>query len=263
MDFGFEIIDFHTHPFIKSESNICSYKDYIQNVTAEDTATDLKNLGISKICGSVISPFDKASYDWNSMKKLNDIALELRDTYGDFYIPGFHVHPSYVRESCEEIEAMHKKGVKLIGELVPYWHGWSEYGSKEMSEILDTAEQYDMILNIHTMDEEGISTILKNHPNLIVVAAHPGERPMFDRHLERMKLSNNYYLDLSGTGVFRHASLRNAIDTVGVEKFIFGTDYPTCNPGMLLGGVILDYTITDEEKEYVLSKNAKRILGIN
>ena len=259
---NFEIIDFHTHPFIKPESNICNYKNYSANITAYDTLNDLKNLGVSKICGSVIIPFDKSNYDWESMKTLNNIALELWDLYSDFYIPGFHVHPSFVKESCEEIEAMHQKGVRLIGEIVPYYHGWSEYGSKELSEILVVAEQYDMIFNIHTMDEEGIDVLLKNHPKLTVVAAHPGEKPMFDRHLERMKAHENYYLDLSGTGIFRHASLRNAIDTVGVERFIYGSDYPTCNPAMLLGGVLLDYTITDKEKEFVLSKNTKRLLNL-
>ena len=258
----FEIIDFHTHPFIKPESNICGYKDFAAKVTAEDTLNDLKSLGVSKICGSVIPPFDKNNYSWENIKNLNNIALELRDMYGDFYIPGFHIHPAFIQESCEEIELMHRKGVHLIGELVPYWHGWSEYGSKELSVILDLAEQYDMILNIHTMDEEGIDVLLENHPNLVVVAAHPGEKPMFDRHLERMKKHKNYYLDLSGTGIFRHASLRNAIDTVGVERFVYGSDYPTCNPGMLLGGVLLDYTITDKEREFVLSKNAKRILNL-
>ncbi len=259
---NFEIIDFHTHPFIKPESNICSYKNYSGSLTPQDVLNDLKGIGVSKICGSVIDPFNKSNYNWESIKSLNNIALELCDIYGDFYIPGFHVHPSFVKESCEEVEAMHKKGVKLIGELVPYWHGWSEYGTKELSEILDLAEQYDMILDIHTMDEEGIDVMLKNHPKLTVVAAHPGEKPMFDRHLERMKKHENYFLDLSGTGIFRHASLRNAIDTIGVERFLYGSDFPSCNPGMFLGGILLDYTITDKEKEFVLAKNAKRLLNL-
>jgi predicted TIM-barrel fold metal-dependent hydrolase len=258
----FEIIDFHTHPFIEPASNVCRYKNYIQNITAQDTMDDLKKLGVSKICGSVVLPFDKTNYDWSSVKRLNEIALELSDFYGDFYVPGFHVHPSYIKESCEEIEAMHKRGIKLIGEVVPYMHGWSGYGTKELAEILDVAQQYDMIFNLHTMDEEGIDKLLKNHPKLTVVAAHPGETEMFNRHLERMKNHKNYYLDLSGSGMFRHASMRNAIDTVGVERFLYGSDYPVCNPGMLLGGVVLDYTLTDEEKEFLLSKNAKRLLNL-
>jgi len=259
---SFEIIDFHTHPFLHCDGNICGYKDYSENITAQDTINDLKSIGISKICGSVISPFDKENYDWSSIEALNDIALELKEMYGDFYIPGFHIHPSFIRESCEEIERMSKKGIRLIGELVPYWHGWSSYGSRELREILTLAEEKEMILSLHTMDEEGIDTVLKEHKRLTVVAAHPGEKPSFDRHIERMKAYENYFLDLSGTGLFRHASVRNAIDKAGKERIIFGSDYPTCNPAMFIGGVLLDFTLTDTEKEYILSKNAKRLIGI-
>ena len=40
--------------------------------------------------------------------------------------------------------------------------------------------------------------------------------------------------------------------------FLFGTDFPTCNPAMFLGGVILDTLITEEEKKMILAENAKR-----
>lgn len=80
--------------------------------------------------------------------------------------------------------------------------------------------------------------------------------------MERMKLSENYYLDVSGYGIFRHGMLRHAIDLFGAERFLYGSDYPTCNPGMYLGGVLLDNLITDSEKELILAKNAKRVLNI-
>ena len=80
--------------------------------------------------------------------------------------------------------------------------------------------------------------------------------------LELLKKYDNYYIDLSGYGVFRQHMLRYGIDKVGVEKFIFGSDYPTCSLPMNLGAVLLDTSITDTEKEFILSKNAKRILGL-
>ena len=82
------------------------------------------------------------------------------------------------------------------------------------------------------------------------------------RHIERMKMSENYYLDLSGYGMFRHGMLRRAIDTVGVDRILFGSDYPTCNPGMYIGGVLLDTLISDTEKEKIFSENAKKLLNI-
>ena len=115
-----------------------------------------------------------------------------------------------------------------------------------------------------TQDEEGLDKMVREHPHLTVVAAHPGEAATYERHLARMKLSENYYLDLSGSGgPLRFASTRNAIDKVGVERLLFGSDYPTCQAGIMIGSILMDYTLTDTEKEYIFSKNAKRLLKLD
>ncbi len=259
---SFEIIDFHTHPFKSTENSICMYQDYCAS-NSQEIKKEMNGFGISKICGAVIKPFDKNNFDWESTKKLNDIGLEIREELGDFFVPGFLVHPKYIKESCEEIERMHQKGLKLIGELVPYFHGWSDYGSKELSEILDVAEQYGMIVNLHTMYEDSLDKMVREHPNLVIVAAHPNDQTTFERHIERMKMSKNYYLDISATGLFRHGQMRYIIDKAGVDRLLFGTDYPTCTPDIFLGNILLNRSITDEEREYILSKNAKRLLGLN
>ena len=257
----FEIIDFHTHPFKTVENSLCMYPEYCASNPAE-IKKEMNDLGISKMCGAVIKPFDKNNFDWESTKKLNDIGLEIREELGDFFIPGFLVHPKYVKESLEEIERMHKLGVKIIGELVPYFHGWSGYDSKELSEILDLAEQYGMILNLHTMYDDSLDRMVQAHPNLVIVAAHPNDQAMFERHIARMQMSENYYLDISATGLFRQGQMRYIIDKVGVDRLLFGTDYPTCAPDLFLGNILLNRTITDEEREYIFSKNAKRLLGL-
>lgn len=261
----YEIIDFHTHLFNDRATNICSYKEY-HDVSAEGAVEYLKGLGISRVCGSVLcrNVPDLLHYDnvWEMIADSNNRALELQQQYGDFYIPGFHVHPDYVGESCEEIERMHAQGVRLIGELVPYMHGWSDYSCKAFDEILDVATQYGMVVNLHSMDDDQMDQMVRKHPKTVFVAAHPGEYDRYMRHMERMKMSENYYLDLSGTGLFRHGMLRHGIDDFGAERFVFGSDYPTCNPAMFMGGVVLDTLISDEEKRMILAGNAKRLLGL-
>lgn len=255
-----EIIDFHTHPYLGDESNICNHKAQVSMPT--EAAKDyLQSMGISKICGSVIS-LGVPETGVEKMLLDNNKALELRERYGDFYIPGFHVDPNFVKESLLEVERMHGLGVNLIGELVPYIYGWENYATKELSEILDLAEDYGMVVSIHSMDDDDMDKLVREHKNLTIIAAHPNERREYERHLDRMKMSENYYLDLSGTGLFRHAMLRRGIDQCGVERFIFGSDFPTCNPAMFIGGVMLDPLITDEEKEAIFSKNIKRLLKI-
>lgn len=260
----FEIIDFHTHPFIQKENNICAYAENC-NMSADSTVELFSKLGVSKICGSVIRQgFYENESAWDKVKRNNEIALELKELYGDFYVPGFHIHPHYVEESIAEMHRMQALGVKLIGELVPYMDGWSNYASPAFSVLLDEAEKCGMVVNFHPLakEEDQMDEMVQKHPNLTFVAAHPGEYPAFMRHFERMNMSENYYLDLSGYGMFRHGMLRHGIDKFGAERFLFGSDYPTCNPAMYLGGVLLDDLITAEEKKKIFSLNAKRLLGL-
>ncbi len=261
----YEIIDFHTHPFDDCDTNICTHQSYL-NMSAESTVEYLKGLGISKICGSVIYRNSKTDsiFDnpWEMVAESNRRALKLQEQYGDFYIPGFHVHPDYISESCAEIEKMHKLGIHLIGELVPYMYEWNDYSSGAFDEILDVATNYEMVVNLHSTDDDQMDEMVRKHPKTIFVAAHPGEYQKYMRHLDRMKMSENYYLDLSGTGLFRHGMLRHGIDEFGPERFIFGSDYPICNPAMFIGGVAMDTLLSDEEKSLILAGNTKRLLGL-
>lgn len=261
---NYEIIDFHTHPFMDPAHNIASHKDYC-GMSMENTKEVFDHLGISKICGSVIRAGGAGESDpWTVIRENNAQALQLRKAYGGFYVPGFHVHPAYVEESVAEIERMHALGVNLIGELVPYYDRWNDhtYASPAFSEILDAAEKYDMVVSFHSQNEDEMDKMVASHPNIRFVAAHPGEYPAFMRHIERAKMSDNYYLDLSGTGLFRYGMLRRAIDDMGLEHILFGSDYPTCNPAMFSGAVLLDPLLTDAEREKVLCGNAKALLGL-
>ena len=262
-DIGYEIIDFHTHPFIAEQNNICSHKKYC-NMSPDDTLNVMSELNITHFCGSVIG--GKAEGDNAALAKMiknNNDALELSRRYNGKYIPGFHVNPRFVRESCEEIERMSRLGVKLIGELVPYLDGWDDYSCSGLAEILDVAEQYGMIVSFHSMGEDAMDKMVKEHPNITFVAAHPGEYGEFMRHLDRFGMSENYYMDISGYGIFRYGMLRHAIDAVGADRILFGSDFPTCSPGMYVGGVLFDRTLSDAEKEKIFSLNAKRLLNID
>lgn len=259
-----EIIDFHTHPFKVSSENICRHTEFC-GMSAENTPEYLKSLGIKHICGSALSllrEFPEGTSLWEKIELSNRTALELAEQYNGFYTPGFHVHPKYIRESCEEIEKMSKRGVKLIGELVPYMCEWSDYSCKEFDEILDVAEMYNMVVNFHTIDNDQIDEMVKKHPKVVFVAAHPGDGENPIRHFERMKMSENYYLDLSGTGLFRHGVLRHGIDLCGSERFLFGSDFPICSPAMYIGELLLNPLYTDAERRNIFSENAKRLLGL-
>ena len=258
----YEIIDFHTHPFFENKDNICNHKAFLS--MNADTGRELfRTLGISKICGSVISvePLKEGESIWDRIKENNDTALKLREYYQGFYVPGFHIHPDYIQESIAELERMAKLNVKLMGELVPYIHHYKGFTQKGMDELIECATAHGMVINVHTgADEEDMDEMVKRHPKTTFVAAHPGEYRTFLRHVQRAKLSENYCVDVSGSGMFRFGLLRRLLDELGADRVLFGSDYPTCNPAMFVGAVALDTLITEEEKKKVFSENAKRLL---
>lgn len=252
------IIDFHTHPFLRPENNFCSYKSACP-MDARQVKNQLNQLGITTICGSVVAH----AGSWEEIAELNEQALEIKRRYGEFYIPGFHIHPDFVDQSIAEVERMAALGITLVGELVPYMHGW-KMNHPGLLPILEAAEHYRMVVNFHStnVDDETMDPLLKRFPKLTFVAAHPGEKEPFLRHLGRMERFENYFLDLSGGGLGRMGLLRYGIDRVGKERFLFGTDFPICPPAMYIGCVENDPFLTQEEKDAVFYGNAKRILNL-
>lgn len=258
----YKIIDFHTHPYLTAEQNICKHKDFFE-MSPETTLRTMDGLGISRFCGAVIKVGDLQAGEtwWDRIRECNDAALSLREKYGERYILGFHVHPDFVKESFAEIDRMYARGVRLIGELVPYLTGYKYYNTEELNEIVGYAAKKKMVISIHDMgDKDDLAAFASANKDATIVVAHPGEYASVLGHIKNMKEHENYYLDLSGTGLFRHGMLRRLIDEVGAERILFGSDYPTCNPAMFVGGVVLDELLTEREKRLILYENAERLL---
>ena len=261
---NYEMIDFHTHPYIDEAHGICYYKD-VCKMSASQAKEYLQGLGITKICGSALVPTGR-EVSWAEIQKTNDEALRAKDFFGEFYELGFHVHAGFVKQSVKEIDRMRAHGARLVGELVPYTHGWT-YGDKGFDEILTALDGQGLPVSFHSIygapdNEKHIDEMVQKHPNIAFVAAHPGEKESYLRHIDRMKRFKNYYLDLSGTGLFRFGMLAYGVAQVGSERFLMGSDFPVCDPSMYLSSIMTDPFLTETEKKNILCDNAKRILKL-
>lgn len=249
-------LDFHTHPYLESAENIKTYKLPSECGYAMQRA-QMEKIGIFAAAGSVIIMGGEEDA-LTKMRHENAVCMQIFEEHGDFFIPGIRVNPNYMQESCETVEALYKKGVRLIGELTPYSAGGWKY--TDCGEIFDLAQNLSMIVSCHPTSDEDMCRVCEMFPHLIFVFAHPGERDSYMLHLERIKKYENAYLDISGTGLFRNGMLRYGIDTVGADRILFGTDYPICNPGMYTGGVLFE-ELSETELTKVAYKNAERLLG--
>ncbi|OGV38615.1 MAG: hypothetical protein A2020_03570 [Lentisphaerae bacterium GWF2_45_14] len=256
--YDFEIIDCHIHPYINAAYNTAYFSGAL---TPDDFSVELKRAGITKACGSVISFQSPDTFD--AVCKLNRDAVSLAEKHPDFFIPGIHVHPDFPEESCRELELMYKEhNVRWIGELVAYIMKFSSYSNKGAFNIYELAVSLGLPVNIHPNALEEIELIAKNFPRLNIVMAHPGagKKDIVDK-VELLKKYPNLYLDLSGSGMFRDGMLRYGIDQAGKEKFLFGTDYPICNPAGIFSAVLYE-KLNDEELAFVFSLNFRRLTGL-
>ncbi len=252
----YEIIDFHTHPYSTTDENICIYKNDIPSDT-DDFAADLTRAGIDRFAGSVIYRSDDRLC---AMRQANKAAYSLAEKWCGRYIPGIQIDPDFPEESIAQIREARMRGVRLIGELVPYFYGW-EYSHPAFYDILRTVREARMIVSMHTTDLSLMRDVAAALPDLNFVFAHPGEADRVKAHIEIMREHKNVYLDLSGTGLFRYGMLSHLVHEVGAERILFGTDMPICNPFMYVDGV-LGEPISDYDKQLIFAENAKRLLNM-
>ena len=114
--------------------------------------------------------------------------------------------------------------------------------------------------------------VLETFPRLTVVLAHLGSA-WWDERVELAQKYPNVYFDtsqgFSATDRIPYSPHRGLAEEdvvrifrkIGVERIMFGTDFPAIPPQPQLEQ-LLRIPLTDEEKRMILSENAKRILHI-
>lgn len=121
---------------------------------------------------------------------------------------------------------------------------------------------------IHAGDErydfsspKRIANVVKNFPNLKVIAAHLGGYARWDEALEYL-VGKNLYLDTS-SALWRLAKneAANIIKLHGTEKVLFGTDYPVTNHEDELKRFFA-LNLTSAENEDILFNNANSLLNL-
>lgn len=257
---SFKIIDFHCHPFLCDNERIGAYVDTV-NMTTEDFFAHMEECGVSICCGSVIG---KKTNRFEDLHNFNLHALKLREKYPDSYIPGFHIHPDFVAESIKEIDFAIENGVKLIGELVPYHHGWNDYSSNGFMEIMSYINGKHLVVNMHISSVEDLEQMEKpiaTFKDINFVMAHPGYGDRLEKHIEILNKYENAYLDLSGSGIELFGATKKIVESTDYKRLLFGTDFPVTSVGAWKYAV-MNERISDNAKEHIMGKNAKRILSL-
>jgi hypothetical protein len=162
---------------------------------------------------------------------------------------GLKLHPSMHGVSAED--PVYEQAWRFAADhgLAIMSHSWSA-SSYNPVQILSTPERFEVYV--------------REFPQVPFVLAHAGGRGSGRRQAVRMV--NEYpqvYLDFAGD-IFDYRLLEKLVQSVPVEKILFGSDIPWMDPRSHLSRVLLG-DLEDSVKGQILRKNAIRVyrLGVS
>lgn len=97
-------------------------------------------------------------------------------------------------------------------------------------------------------------------PDLTILMAHGGRMIWFDEAMMMTRLHQNVYIEISGLPPQKLLEYFPTMERFA-DKFVFGSDWPSVNTKKNIE-IINNLNISNESKEMILGRNAKRILGI-
>lgn len=151
---------------------------------------------------------------------------------------------------------------------------------EKMVALFDWMEQNEVMLSIDLDDDSRqiaqFEEVLQQHPRLRVAIGHFG-MATFPTFMEQVRLARHDNVMIESGGItwlynaefypFRGAvrAIRQAADEVGMEKLMWGSDYPRTITAityrMSYDFVLKSEELTEEEKAMFLGKNAERFYG--
>ena len=179
---------------------------------------------------------------------------------------------------CDEAESLIQRGFRGI--KVPAARLPRQFLSNEMMQMFRLMEQHGTILGIELMDGDAqvsqMEEVIQECPRLKVAIGHFGmvTRPNWMSQI-RLARHENVYIESGGiTWLFNDEfypypsairAIKEAADEVGMEKLMWGSDYPRTITAitykMSYDFVTKSQELSDDEKRLFLCDNAKQFFG--
>ena len=212
----------------------------------------------------------------------NDYLMEVAQKYPDrFFVCGMcdYFHPGFYEQAVSLI-AQGFKGIAIPGHRLLTDEGRVMLNSAEMIRMFRYMEQHHVILSVTLADGDlqvgEMEEVISECPQLRIAIGHFG-MPTVEGWREQLLLARHEHVMLESGGItwlyneefYPYPSaikvIREAIDTVGADKLMWGSDYPRTITAityrMSYDFVLKTKELSDEEKRLFLGENARRFYG--
>jgi predicted TIM-barrel fold metal-dependent hydrolase len=191
-----------------------------------------------------------------------DYIAEAADRYRDRLIPFVRLNPNYVDAMPQLLDRAMRLGIRGV-KLHPTTTLAHPAGDATVA-LLRRCGELGLPALFHCGDDpyttpEALGLAAEAAPECQIVMAHMGGYLHVEEAVDEAERRSNLILETSAMPYPEW--IRTAVDRVGAERVVFGSDGPGCNPALELDKV-RRLALDAETEAKVLSGNAERLLGL-
>ena len=193
----------------------------------------------------------------------NDVTLEMMEKYPGRIVGAVYVNPLNPA-TVDSMEHYFEKGFRTV-KLNPLRHAYCA-DTEALDPILDKAEKAGIPVCIHSGHPPyslpwQIGLLAERHPNVKIMMIHMGHGHgvYIDAALKMARRYPNIWLEMSGMPM--PSKIREAYETVGKNRIMFGTDTPFHDPSVELQKVLVS-GVDEEGIRRILYDNAADFFGL-
>ncbi len=239
--------------------------------TAEELLTAMEEEGMAQ---AVVFGFPWRRL--STMRRHNDYILEAQHRYPRHLI-GFACVNALESGAAGEVERCLAAGCRGVGELAFYQEGLGSDILTALAPIADLCQGYGVPLLLHTNEPVGhtypgkspmqlgdLYKLIQAFPDLTIILAHWGGGLFFYQLMKKevADVLRHVYFDTAASPyLYRPEIYRLAVDIMGPEKILFGSDFPLLRPNrylveMAAGG------LSPEQQRLITAENARQMLQL-
>ena len=280
----FNMIDFHTHIFppeiIARRQNLtgrdATFAALFSNpkarmATTDDLFTAMDEDGVTTSVAMGIG-----WTDYGLARETNDYIIESVRRHPERLVGFAGVNPTWGDRAAQEAERCALAGLRGIGELHPDSQRFDLGDEKTMAPLMEVVRKHRLIVTTHSSEPvghdypgkgdtrpEALWRFIQSFPDVTLVCAHwGGGLPFYALMPEVAEGFSNIYFDTAASPYLYSSKVYSTVaDLVGVEKILFGSDYPLLRVDRCLQQ-ISESNLTDAERANVTGGNAAALLGL-
>ncbi|MBR2262220.1 MAG: amidohydrolase [Paludibacteraceae bacterium] len=259
------IIDFHAHIYpAKIAEKASKTIGEFYNIKMEYKGSPEQLLESGKRIGTSYYIVHSTATAPHQVESINNYIIGEVNQHPEFI--GFGtIHPDYENFDAElrRIKQEGLRGIKLHPDFQKF-----AIDTPKMDPIYNVIAELDLPVLVHAGDfrydysgPKRIAHVLDKHPDLKLIAAHFGGYTQWDES-EKYLVGRNVWFDTSSSlwKLPKETAMR-MIHNHGVEKMLFGVDYPMWDHKEELER-FNQLDLTEEEREAILYKNAMKLLNM-